>query len=228
MTAAREAIYLPLCFLAVTLLGGMRIGEIVTFAPPPLFSLVLAMLLLGLLVRSGAVAPDRLMHGSRTTLANLNGLTVLLTLFAATAQAFNLATPGSGLPLLLFDTFLFVLLINTLVALPDRRRVLRSLLVIFGSAFILKFVVLAALSSPAGGRLQRVLQILLEGVTLGTLTQEVLHPAAGYVAFAALVLYLIGIAALPEAARRQPMVQGLQTGGVLPERVEHRPGELTD
>jgi hypothetical protein len=216
MTAAREAVYLPLCFLAVTLLGGMRMGEMVTFAAPPLFSLVLAMLLVAVLVRSGAFAPDRVMNHARPVLANLNGLTVLLTLFAATAQAFNLATPSSGLPLLLFDTFLFVLLLNTLVVLPDRRRVLRSLLVIFGSAFILKFVILASLSNPAGGRFQRVLQVLLEGVTLGTLTQEGLHPAAGYVAFFALVVYLVGVAALPSARPAGTMALQVSEEGLLP------------
>jgi len=196
MTAAREAIYLPLLFLAVTLLGGMRLGDHVAFVPPPLFSLVLSVLVFAALVRSGALAPERLMNNARPALANLNGFVVLLTTFAATAQAFNLATPSAGLPLLLFDALLLVLLVNTLVAAPDRIRVLRSLMVIFGAAFVFKFVVLAAFSDPSGGRLKRVLQLLLEGVTLGTLTQEPMHPASGYIAFATLVLYLIGLAML--------------------------------
>jgi hypothetical protein len=197
MTAAREAILLPLLFLTVTLLGGVRATGHLSFAAPPLFALVLAMLLVAVLVRSGALAPERLVNAARSPLANLNGLAVILTLFAATAQAFNLATPTTGLPLLLFDAFLFVLLLNTLVAAPDRVRVLRSLMVIFGSAFVLKFIVLAAISDPAQGRLYRVLQVLLEGVTLGTLTQEPLRPSAGYVAFFTLLLYLIGVAMLP-------------------------------
>lgn len=199
MSAARESIYLPLLFLTVAFLGGMQLGARVTFVPPPLFSLVLAMLLVALLVRSGALAPDALVNSERPPLANANGLLLLLVLFAATAQAFHLATPASGLPLVLFDTFLFVLLVNTLTAAPDRLRVLRSLMVILGSAFILKFVVLAALSDPAGGRLKRVLQLLLEGITLGSLTQDPMRPASGYIAFATLVLYLFGLALLPRA-----------------------------
>jgi hypothetical protein len=205
VSVAREAIYLPLLFLTVTLLGGMQSGRSVSFTPPPVFALVLAMLLLGLLVRSGAFAPDRLMNATRPVLANLNGLSVLVTLFAATAQAFHLATPRYGLPLLLFDTYLFVLLLNTLAAAPDRPRVLRSLMVVFGSAFILKFVILAALSDPAASTIGRVLQVLLEGVTLGTLTQEAMHPASGYVAFFTFVLYLAGVAALPG---RSPRAEG--------------------
>ena len=74
---------------------------------------------------------------------------------------------------------------------------LRSLAVITGAAFILKFVVLAALSDPGEGTLKRMLYALLEGVTLGTLTQPPLHPATGYIAFATLVLFLIGLAMLP-------------------------------
>lgn len=200
MTAAREAIYLPAAFLTVALLGGLQVTDSVTFAPPPLFALVLAVLLIAVLVRSHALAAHALMNSARGPLENLNGAVLLLALFAASAQAFNLATPSHGLPLVLFSAFLFVLLLNTLVAAPDRVRVLRSLLVIFGSAFVLKFIILAALSDPGGGRLKRVLQVLLEGVTLGTLTQEPLHPASGYIAFFTLLLYLIALAALPATA----------------------------
>ena len=137
-----------------------------------------------------------------SALAKANGLVVIFTLFAATAQAFHLLTPSSGLPLLLFDGFLLVLLINTLVTSPDRVELLRSLMVIFGSGFVLKFVILAALSDPTSGRLKRVLLLLVQGATLGTLTQEPMPPAVGYIAFFTLLLFLIGVWALP--ATRPP------------------------
>jgi len=98
---------------------------------------------------------------------------------------------------LIVGLVLFLLLINTLVAMPDRRRLLRSLAVVLGSAFVLKFVVLAALSDPDGGRTRRVLVALLDAATLGTISQEPLHPAAGYLAFVLVLVYLIGIATLP-------------------------------
>jgi hypothetical protein len=199
MSATREAVTLPLVFLTVTLFGGLRIADGVALLPPPLFALVLSVLLLGLLVRCGALAPDRLVHASRSMLANLNGLIVLFAAFLASAQAFNVATPESGAPRVLFNFVYLVLLANTIAASPDRARVLRSLLVIFGSAFIVKFVVLAALSHPAAGPLTRVLQALFEGVTLGSVTQEVFHPATGYVAFGTLMLYLFGLVLLPAA-----------------------------
>ena len=115
----------------------------------------------------------------------------------AAAQAFTLVTPDFGLPRVLVSLFLLVLLLNTLAASPDRSRVLRSLLVILGATFTLKFVVLAALSGPADGRLARALQILFEGVTLGAVSQEAMHPSTGYLAFVTLVLFMVGLALLP-------------------------------
>ncbi len=122
---------------------------------------------------------------------------ILSTFFAAT-QVFNLVTPEAGLPFLLFNVFLFVLLVNTLAGAsrsrlrapqhgrhhrsrvhPEVRRARRDLRV------------------RAKARSSACCYVLLEGVTLGTLTQPQLHPAAGYLAFATLVLFLIGLAMLP-------------------------------
>ena len=205
MTAVREAITLPLLFLTVALFGGLRIADRVALVPPPLFALVLSVLALGLLVRARALIPDVLLDARRPPLANLNGVFVVLALFLATAQAFHLSTPESGLPHVLFNVFFVVLLANTLAAAPDRARVLRSLFVILGSGFVLKFIVLASLSNPAETVLARVLRVLFEGVTLGTVTQEVMHPATGYIAFCTLMLYLFGLVLLP--ARDRPSAQ---------------------
>jgi hypothetical protein len=197
MNCQREAFWLPLIFLTVTLLGGVRLTERMTLLPPPLFTLVLSFILVGVLVKSGTLAPERLVNAARSGLANASGTVVLITAFAAATQAFNTAMPESGLPRVLFGVFLLVLLLNTLAASPDRVRVLRSLLVIFGSAFTLKYIVLASLSDPTGGRLKRILQIAFEGLTLGTLTQDVYRPATGYIAFATLTLFMIGLSLLP-------------------------------
>jgi hypothetical protein len=220
MSCAREAVYLPMLFLTVSLLGGVRIAGGVRLLPPPLFALVLSLLLLGILVKSGALAPGRLMSASRSALANCNGLVVMVTTFFACAQAFNLATPESGLPRLLCNVLLIVLMLNTLAASPDRVRVLRSLVVIFGASFIAKFVVLDALADPTGGMLKRVLLVLLEGLTLGTLTQSPFHPATGYLAFFTLVLFIIGLALLPSFEGRARLDERLEIGqsGALRQR----------
>ena len=207
MTRATEAVYLPMIFLTVALLGGLRVTDRVALVPPSLFALVLGMLLFGVLVRGRVFAPDRVLNGSRSALENLNGLSVILATFFASTQVLSLMIPESGLPFLLFNVFLFVLLLNTLAGAPDRVAVLRSLAVVLGSAFTLKFVFLAALSDSGGGAFKRVMLALLEGATLGTLSQTPLHPATGYVAFATLVLYLAGLAALPTGARGMTLVR---------------------
>lgn len=201
MSAIREAIVLPLIFLTVTLLAGVQLGAGVALVPPSLFSLVLGTMLLAALVRGGALAPARLLHGSRSMLANANGAVVLATLFAATSEVLGMLTPRSGLPLFFVDVFLFVLLLNTLVAQPDRVRLLRSLAVILGSALVLKFIVLASVSGPSGSRTAQVLVALFDAATFGTIAQEPHSAGAGYVAFFAIGLFLIGVGALPAAPR---------------------------
>jgi len=213
MTAAREAIHLPLLFLTVTLLGGVRPGAAVMLVPPSLFALILAVLLVGVLVQSGAFVPLRVMNASRPALANLNGGALVAALLVASAQMFWLLTPDAGLPRVLFSVYFLVLMMNTMAASPDRVRVLRSLAVTFGAAFVLKFIVLDALSDPAGGRLTRLLQVLFEGMTFGAVTQHVQHPAAGYIAFAAIAMFLTALSLLPSAGRNTRSPEGLRLPG---------------
>jgi len=203
VTAAREAITLPLLLLTAALLGGLHPGARIAFVPPPLFCLVLSSLLLAALVRSGALDPTRLMHGSRSPLANANGAVVLAALFAAGAQVCAMLTPSAGLPLFFVSVFLFVLLVNTLVASPDRVRLLRSLAVIFGAGLVLKFVVLAGLAQPEG-RTARVLVALFDAATFGSIAQDPQPAAAGYLAFLTAALYLAAAALLPGSPRGMP------------------------
>ena len=202
MTPAREAIVLPGLLLTVALAGAVRPGETAAMQPPTLFALVLATLLVAVLVQSGAFDPARLVHASRTPLANANGVAVVASVFLAAAQVFALLTPRAGLPRVVMAIYFLVLMINTIAAAPDRVRVLRSLGVTFGAAFVLKFVVLDALSNPAGGRISRAVQLLFEGVTLGAVTQQPQHPAAGYVAFATILLFLVAVWLLPTRTAR--------------------------
>ena len=85
LPVGRESITLPLLMLTVAGLGGVRVtaaGALV-FVPPSLMSLVLGVLLVATLVRSGALAPDRLMSARRTPLENTSGAVVAMTLLAA-------------------------------------------------------------------------------------------------------------------------------------------------
>jgi hypothetical protein len=197
MTTAREAITLPIVFLTVTLLGGLRIGHPTALVPPSPYLLLLGGLLIRLVVKSGALAPERLLASSRSELANLNGLVVLITLWIAAAQALAAVTPESGVPHLASGAFFLVLLLNTAAAAPDRQQLLRSLAVTFGAAFVLKFVILHGLSAPGDGVVKRGLQALVDAVTLGALMQEVPHPLTAYLALFAIGLFLVGVLLLP-------------------------------
>jgi hypothetical protein len=199
MTPLREAVALPALFLTVTLLGAIRTGAPSAIEPPTQFSLVLAMLLLGVLVQSGTLVGARIIHASRSALANLNGLALVLSVFAASAQTLSLISPDGGLPAVIVGLVLLAMLAQMLVVSLDRVRFLRGLMVMLGIAFVLKFIVLAALSSPASGRVTRALQVLFDNVTLGAITQPSQAPVSGYLAFATLALYLLGLAWLPGA-----------------------------
>ncbi len=197
MTALREAVVIPLLFLTSILIAATDVGPRVTVAPPSLFSLVLATLLVGTLVRCGAVAPARLLHGDRAMLANANGFVVVATLFASAAQVMSMLTPQTGLPMLFVSVFLFVLLLNTWVAMPDAVRLLRSLAVTLGSALVFKFVILDGLAAPATSRTARVLAALFDVATLGTVSQPPRSAVTGYMAFLAVLLFLAGVSLLP-------------------------------
>ena len=215
MTPAREAIVLPILFLTVALAGGLRPGSALVLPPPPLFALVLAVLLVAALVQSGTFDPARVLNASRSTIANANGAVLMATLFLACAQVFSLLTPDSGLPRLVLSVYFLVLMLNTIAAGPDRVRMLRSLGVTVGAAFVLKFIVLDALSDPAAGRIGRALQLLLEGVTLGALTQQAQHPASGYLAAATIALFLFGVWLLPGRAIGGRLTAGTAEGIVV-------------
>jgi hypothetical protein len=164
---------------------------------------VLASLLLGTFAQSGVVDPARLVHSERSAWANVNGLLVLLTLFLANAQVISRLTPDTGLPALAVSVLFFVTLLQLAAAALDRTHCLRVWGVTLLAAFVVKFIVLGALAGPADRPLARALQALVDGLTFGSLSQPIERPAAGYLAFAMLATYLVGLVLLPAIERRR-------------------------
>jgi len=201
MTPGREAIGLPILFLSVLLAGSMRMGGTAMLVPPSPYELVLGLLLVRVTIQSGALAPERLLSSARSTLANVNGGVLLATLWFAAAQTLAVLIPQSGVPRLAFSVFFLLLLLNTAAASPDRQELLRSLAVTFGGAFLLKFVVLDALSAQGESAVRRALLALVDGVTAGVLVQAPRHPAEPYVALAVVGFFLIGLLLLPHRER---------------------------
>lgn len=187
---------LPFIFLTVALLGGLRVSADdhgLVFVPPPLLTLVLAVLLLLLFVRGGLIELRSWLVPGQPALANVTRVWVLLTLFFASAQAFNSVLPESGLLHWLFSFFFLWTLWNNQFSSFDARRLLRSLAVLFGTAFVLKHLLLASLYSPQGGWLNRLTGALVSGVTQGTLDGPTFAPATGYISFFTLALYIVGL-----------------------------------
>lgn len=187
---------LPLIFLTVALLGGLRVSgddRAFVFFPPPLITLVLAVLLMLLFVRGGLIEVRSWIAAHHPPLRNVSHIWLLLTLFFASAQAFNSVLPERGLLHWLFSFFFLWTLWNNQFSAFDARRLLRSLVVLFGTAFVLKHMLLASLYAPDGGWLKRLAGALAQGVSLGTLDAPMFAPATGYISFFALGLYIVGL-----------------------------------
>jgi hypothetical protein len=219
--AVVEAILLPLLLLTVALLGGLRdeANGGMLFLPPPLVSLVLALLLVGVMIGARLLVPVALMHPSRSPLENMSGAVLLACLFVASAQLFNMLTPEAGLLQFFFVVLFLVLLWTTAAARPGAVRLVRSLFVMFGSAFVLKYIILAALYAPQPSLTKRVLLVLLEGATLGTLGYRSHGPLTGYVAFFTLVIYVVAVLLLPRGRSSNMLALRMPPGPALPDRL---------
>lgn len=212
MTSRREDnqmlvrfLLLPTIFLTVALLGGLRVGGETggfLFVAPPLVTLVLAVLSMLLFTRGRLIESGRWLSGEQPPLTNVAHALTLVTLFFASAQAFNSVLPERGLFRWMFGFFFLWTLWNNLFSDFDARRLLRSLAVLFGTAFVLKHMLLASLYAPGdGGWLKGIAGALLEGVTQGTLgRQEQIAPATGYISFFTLIIYVAGLVLLLSAA----------------------------
>lgn len=217
MTPLREALVLPCLFLSVALLGGLRLGADIRLVPPPAGALVLAVLTVGALARSRVLVLERLLHRTRSPLENVSGAVVIATLVAASAQAFSVVTPETGLLHVIVSVFFVVQILTTLAGVGERMAMLRSITVLLGCAFVLRYVALESLYAPGRSVMKRVMTALLEGVTLGAIEYVPAGAATGYVAFAALALFIAGLVMLdapgPDAATTADLTV-VDAGGV--------------
>jgi len=192
-------ILLPMIFLTVALLGGLRIDvetKAFLFYPPPLIALILSVMLMVLFVRGHAIEIHEWLKSDQPALTNVSHALTLLTLYFASAQAFNAVLPERGLLNWLFSFFFLWTLWNNQFSNFDARRLLRSLAVLFGTAVFLKHMFLASLFAPGGGWAKRIAGFFIEVGTLGTIDSETFAPATGYIAFFTLALYVLGLVLL--------------------------------
>jgi len=186
-------IVLPTTLLTAAFLGGLRVdGQTrqFVFIAPPLVTLVLAILLGSLFVRAGAIDLRRWLAIEQPMLTNVSHLLTLMSLFFASAQAFNSVLPESGLLHWMFSFFFLWTLWTNQFSTFDPRRLLRSIIILFGTAFVLKHLLVSALYAPEGGWLRTIASAMLQGISI-----EVprFAPITGYISFFALALYVGGL-----------------------------------
>jgi hypothetical protein len=198
-SVVHEAITLPLLLWTVAMVAGARVGAdgALRFVPPPLMALVFSTLLMAVLVQSRAIALPRLLAPDHSLFENATGAVLLAALLLAGAQVFHLLTPERGIFNVFGNVLFLALLLNTYVTGVDRRRLLGALAVVFGSALVLKFVLLDGLASDGTSLGRRLLAAAVEGVTLGALGIEPHPPAMGYLAFVVVLVFMLALWSLP-------------------------------
>ncbi|MDT5272415.1 MAG: hypothetical protein QOH49_4601 [Acidobacteriota bacterium] len=219
-------VLLPTIFLTVALLGGVRVeasGGALLFVPPPLVTLILASMLLVLFARGGAISVGNWLSADRGAAENVSHALTLGSVFFASAQAFNSVLPDAGLPRLVLACFFLWTLWQNQFSAFDARRLLRSLAALFGTAFVVKHLLLASLTDPGGGWLRRLTAAMLEGVALGG---PAYAASTGYISFFALALYVIGLALTPAAPAALNAASDADSGQLAPAR--HAPKELAE
>ncbi len=197
-------IVLPTLLLSAGLLGGLRIdGQTrqFIFIAPPLVTLLLAILLMSLFLRVGAIDLRQWLTIEQPMLSNVSHLLTLIALFFASAQAFNSVLPENGLLHWMFSFFFLWTLWTSQFSIFDPRRLLRSLVVLFGTAFVLKHLVVAGLYAPEGGWLRGLTSTLLQGIAIDV---PAFAPATGYISFFTLALYVGALLLITPTLVRPP------------------------
>lgn len=209
--AWREGVVLPWLLGGVALAASVRVtttGEL-RIVPPALSALVLMLLVIGVLLRSGQLSPAALVGVHRRPLERASGAAVLITLGWASAAVIALVTPEAGLPRLAGLILITALVANTFAATAGRVAALRALFVTVLAGFVTKFIVLDALYDPTRSLAGRLLTTLLEGATLGGMAHVVWSPITGYLAFGTVLLYFLALMLLPRLAETSADADGL-------------------
>lgn len=203
----RLYLLVPLIFLTVALLGGVRLASPdnrFVFVKPALLCLIFALVLVVLFVRGGLIKLDGWINEESPVLRNIANSIVLLTLFAASTQLFNSVLPEQGLPFWVVAFCFIWTLWNNIFADFDSRKLLRSIAALFGFAFVAKYLILANLTAPAS---ENWLRGMIENPAQEAFTWILALPkysaGTGYIQFFVILLYFMGLFLLPQTTRLQ-------------------------
>lgn len=198
---ALQHIFLPLLFLAVTLLGGFRLGAVdnaFLFLKPALICLVFAAMTLVLYTRSGFIEIGGWISEHNSVIHNVASVSILLTLFTGTVQMFNSLLPEQGLPFWIVGFCLFWSIWNNLFAEFDPHRLLKSMVALFALAFVVKYLLLTNLTAaPSDNWLQGVIANPGKEALTYMLDLPRYSAGTGYIQFFTLAFYLLGLFFIP-------------------------------
>lgn len=200
-SAMKIYVFLPILFLAVTLLGGLRLGAVdsaFVFLKPALICLIFASALMILIIRAGLIDLSGWFSDDIPTLQNIANGGVLVTMFAATVQIFNSLIPEKGLPFWVIGFCFLWTIWNNLFLDLDTKKLLRSLGGLFAIAFIAKYLVLANLTATGdAGWLQRLIHDPAKEAFTWLLDLPRYSAGTGYLQFFAIALYFFGLFLTP-------------------------------
>ncbi|HXG66509.1 MAG TPA: hypothetical protein VNO70_15525 [Blastocatellia bacterium] len=203
-------ILVPLLFLTVALLGGVRFAvesNELRFFAPQLISVILGAFAMILFARGGLIHPGEMVGEHHGLLENASGVIRLAAVYFATVQVFNAVTPESGLLNFCFNLFYFLIFLNNLFVVFNPARLVKSLAVVLGASFILKYLILADVFAPSESWAKYMLQKLMQTASLGMLDYQAFAPATGYLAFATVALYILGLYLIaPRVDRAEEML----------------------
>jgi hypothetical protein len=203
---SKTYLILPAIYLAATLLGGLRLGaadNAFLFLRPALACLVFAALLLVVFFRSGLISMEGWLSDDLPLAKNAANLLILITLFAATVQLFNSLLPEQGLPFWIVGFCFFWTIWNNLFAEFAPKRLLQSLVALFGLAFVVKYLVLANLTATGdAGWLRRMIEDPAKETFTWLLDLPRYSAGTGYIQFFTVALYMIGLMLTPRSTKR--------------------------
>ena len=200
--ALRFYILLPMIFLTVALMGGLRLASpdnAFVFMAPALLCLVFAVVLIVLFARGGLIDIGSWFSDDFPTVHNIANGALLVSLFAATVQVFNSVIPEAGLPFWVVSFCFAWSLWNNLFAQFDNKKLLRSMIALFAFAFFAKYILLAGLTAPAGdgGWLRSLIENPAQEAATWLLSLPRYSAGTGYIQFFCLLLYFLGLYILP-------------------------------
>ena len=205
----------PLIFLTVALSGGVRFAvetNELRFISPQLSLVIIAAFVMILLVRGGIIELRESVGSHYGLLENAAGAVRIVALYFATAQVFNAVTPERGLLNFFFIVFYFLIFWNNLFVVFNPVRLTKSLAAILGASFVLKHLVLADLFAPTESWAKYILQKLMQTATLDTLDIQTYSAATGYLAFATVVFYVLGLYLIaPRVDRTEELLYSIFT-----------------